>query len=183
MDTQIFAAIVFFVVCGIVFFASKTRNPKRLSNESAEEFHNRLYKEAYSLMSPYLCFQDMKSKNPATYHGSRELSQGITKMRTVVDMNPWNWAAFWILGKGYQAQGRSYEACDAFSRAYAVQEQNAEVAQEYMVECLHVGKTKKAVDLAHAALQLRPDEAGLKANLALCLLIDAQNMTVSGLHL
>ncbi|MDD2335263.1 MAG: hypothetical protein PHD01_01655 [Geobacteraceae bacterium] len=95
-------------------------------------------------------------------------------MRTVVDMNPWNWAAFWILGKGYQAQGRSYEACDAFSRAYAVQEQNAEVAQEYMVECLNVGKTKKAVDLAHAALQLRPDEAGLKANLALCLLIDAQ---------
>jgi Tfp pilus assembly protein PilF len=116
----------------------------------------------------------VKSRDAATRRGRRDLSQGIANLKAVVQMSPGNWAAYWIMGKAYQAQGLSNDACDAFASAYLLQNQNADVAREFMFECLNVGRTKEAVELAYAALQLRPDEPGLKANLALCLLVDAQ---------
>jgi len=116
----------------------------------------------------------VKSQDASTARGKRDLAKGIENLKTVVQVNPNNWPAYWIMGKAYQAQGLSNDACDAFAGAYSIQKENADVAREYTFECLNVGRTAEAVELARTALQLRPQESGLKANLALCLLVDAQ---------
>lgn len=157
-----------------VFVATCNRKPSVPVNESADDRHNRLYKEACALIDPYMRLHGVKRRDASTVRAKRDLAKGIDNLNTVVQMNPDNWAAYWIMGKAYQAQGRSSEACDAFASAYSIQKDNADVAREYMFECLNVGRTKEAVELAHTALRLRPQEPGLKANLALCLLVDAQ---------
>lgn len=90
-----------------------------------------------------------------------------------MEQTPENRNALWIIGKGYQALDCHMAAYDSFGMAYNIDSKNADVAREYMFECLHLGKSKEAVYLAQAALNLRPNDAGLVANFALALLIDA----------
>src|SRR4051794_30100545 len=79
------------------------------------------------------------------------------------------------MGKGYQALGESEKACDAFGHSFALQKQNADVAREYMFECLDLGRVQEGVAAAEHAVALEPKEPGLLANLALAYLIAGNN--------
>lgn len=173
MSTTAYIAAIGLCALTAFFIAACNRRSAVPANESIEDRHNRLYKEACALIDPYMRLHGVKRGDASTDRATRDLTKGIDNLKTVVQINPDNWAAYWIMGKAYQAQSRSSEACDAFASAYSMQKGNAGVAREYMFECLNVGKTKEAVELACAALHLRPQEPGLKANLALCLLVDA----------
>jgi len=71
------------------------------------------------------------------------------------------------MGKAHQALRETTAACEAFGRAYAIQKTNADVAREFMLECLEVGRTSEGITAAEHALSLNPRDAGLLANLAL----------------
>lgn len=141
------------------------------SDESPQELHNRLYKEGCDQIMPYMQLDGTTRNKADSSHSRRELTQGIGNLQRVVQMNPDNWAAHWIIGKAYQALGDSNAACASFASAYAIHKDNPDVAREYMYECLNLGKGVEAVSLALAALRLRPEDPGLKANLALAQLI------------
>lgn len=173
MSTTVYIAIALGVLVAVVITACNWR-PVVAANESIDDRHNRLYNEACNLIDPYMRLHGVSRRDATTARAKRDLAKGIGNLNAVVQINPNNWAAYWIMGKGYQAQGLSSEACDAFASAYSMQKENADVAREYMFECLNVGRTKEAVQLSRAALALRPQDPGLKANLALCLLVDAQ---------
>ncbi len=173
MSTTAYIAIALGVLVAVFITACNRRSAVPV-NESVNDRHNRLYKEACALIDPYMRLHGAARRDATTARARRDLAKGIDNLKTVVQINPDNWAAYWIMGKGYQAQGMSSEACDAFASAYTIQKENADVAREYMFECLNVGRTKEAVQLSRAALALRPQDPGLKANLALCLLVDAQ---------
>ncbi len=115
-----------------------------------------------------------KPKDASTGKAQRDIRNGIDSLNQVVLLNPQNWAAYWVMGKGYQALGDSQNACESFKASWQIHKENADVAREYMFECLNLGRGAEGVTLAEQALTLEPNEPGLIANYALALLIDGQ---------
>ena len=97
--------------------------------------------------------------------------RGLRLMRKVLSIRPDNWAALWTLGKALQVSGDSTEALDAFSKAYSINPSHADVAREASISAMECGRHDAAQTFAEKAVQLRPDDAGLLANLALVSLL------------
>jgi tetratricopeptide (TPR) repeat protein len=162
-------ACTLFLLCLAGCGDQKPENPppKMLTADD----HDRIYKEGCDLIQPYMQLHGVESR-PANNDKARdELKRGISLLEIVVKVNPENWSAYWIIGKGHQALGASEDACDAFGKAFAIQNENADVAREYMLECLMLGRASEGIRAAEHAVQLDPDNAGLIANLALAYLI------------
>jgi len=150
--------------------------------------HNRLYKEGTDLVSPYMRLVNRDFQSADSADAQKALERGIELLRQAIAINPANWSAYWVIGKAYQALGKSGEACDAFGKAYGLEKGNADVAREYMFECLNLGHAAQAIAAARHAVKLKPKDAGLAANLALALLIggkldDAAKAVTSALAL
>ncbi len=131
--------------------------------------HNRLYKEGSDLISPYMQLVGVDSKSADSQTARNDLQRGIELLNQAISIDPANWAAYWIIGKAQQALGDSEQACDAFGASYRLHKGNADVAREYMFECLNLGRAEKGIPAARHAAALKPDDAGLLANLALAL--------------
>lgn len=132
-----------------------------------DEEHNRYYKEASNLVMPYFKLLDGGQKPRKTSKARADLRRGIVLYGAIVSYAPSNWNAYWLMGKTHQALQEPTAACNAFGKAYAIQKENADVAREYMVECLEVGQTSEGIAAAEHALSLEPRDSGLLANLAL----------------
>jgi tetratricopeptide (TPR) repeat protein len=158
------------LVCGVVG-CSRQEAPKTYSAAD----HNRLFKEGGDLIKPYMRLHGQPRNPSITGRARKDVSHGIELLQAVININPTNWAAYWVIGKGYQTLGKSEEACEAFGHSFAIQKQNADVAREYMFECLDLGRAKEGVDAAEHAVALEPNDAGLAANLALAYLIAGRN--------
>jgi Flp pilus assembly protein TadD len=113
--------------------------------------------------------------SPVNRKAQKDISRGIELLQTVVTLNNQNWSAYWVIGKGYQSLGESEKACDAFGHSFVLQKQNADVAREYMLQCLNLGRAQEGVAAAEHAVALEPNEPGLMANLALAYLIASRN--------
>jgi tetratricopeptide (TPR) repeat protein len=133
--------------------------------------HNRLYKEGSDLIWPYVQLIDRNSQSADSQKARQHIQHGIELLDQAVSINPANWSAHWIIGKAQQALGNSEEACKAFGKSYELQKGNADVAREYMFECLKLGRAEKGIAAARHAVTLEPNDAGLVSNLALALLI------------
>jgi tetratricopeptide (TPR) repeat protein len=136
--------------------------------------HNRLYKEGSDLISPYMQLVNRASKSADRQSAQADLERGIELLNQAIAINPANWSAYWIIGKAHQTLGNSESACDAFGKSYGLHKANADVAREYMFECLNLGRAAKGIVAARHAVTLEPENAGLVANLALALLIGGQ---------
>ncbi len=136
--------------------------------------HNRLHQEGFALISSYMLIIDRESKPADSQEAQEELRRGIELLNQAIVINPANWSAYWLIGKAHQAMGNSTAAVEAFGKSYGLQKGNADVAREYMFECLNLGETNKAIGAARHAVRLNPDDPGLVANLALALFIGGQ---------
>ena len=125
------------------------------------------YKEAGDLVRPYMRLSDNQAKPGNGSKAQADLRRGIALYSAVVAYAPTNWAAYWLMGKTYQALRDPTNACDAFGKSFSLQKEKADVAREYMFECLELGRTGEGVMVAEHALSLKPQDAGLLANLAL----------------
>jgi tetratricopeptide (TPR) repeat protein len=140
----------------------------------AKREHDRLYRTGSELIQPYMRLDGSLPKPANSDRARDEIQRGIEFLRQSLAILPSNWPAWWLIGKAYQAMDVRFEACEAFGKAYALHKGNADVAREYMYECLHAGRVAKAIAAARCAVKLKPDNAGLHANLALSLLVGAQ---------
>jgi Tfp pilus assembly protein PilF len=151
---------------------------KKGANESDElgfsvidpETHNVVYKKGTALISPHIWLDGRMPK--MTDQASRDLQLGIQHLQAVTAYNPSNWNAHWIIGKAYQALRNHQEAYQNFKKAYAIEKGNPNVAREFADSCLQLGYGADAVALAASAVQVAPQDAGLRANLALAYLIN-----------
>lgn len=136
------------------------------------EEHNKVYQEGCDLITPYLRLHGVKPK-PVDSAAKATLARGIALLGVVTTYSPANWSAHWICGKGYQALGDSPAACDAFKLAFDIETKHPDVAREYMFECLNLGRGSEGLRAARVAVDLKPSDAGLHANLALAYLVSA----------
>jgi tetratricopeptide (TPR) repeat protein len=140
-------------------------------DEFAGRSHNDLYRWATSLVWPYLEIGGEPKSDPTTAEARDQLTLGVRLLNRVTRINPQNWAAHWALGMTYRAVREPEHEYEAFQRSYAINPKHADVAREFMGACLALGKGDEAIMLARRALELKPDDMGLLANLALALLI------------
>lgn len=146
-----------------------------------QENHNPYYKIGTKLIEPYIptsektAYVDKKAKD--------DILEGIRYLDAVTQINPNNFAAYWIKGKGYQALNQHDSAYFQFDKSFQINKDNPDVAREFMIECLHLGKGKEAVNVSLHALSLDSNNAGLIGNLALAYLIngdlDLANTTIN----
>lgn len=136
--------------------------------------HNDYYLRGTGLLKPYMQLVGSRAKPTNTQEAQAEVREGIELLKKVVQINPDNWNAYWVIGKGYQALHESENACNAFLKAYKINSNHPDVAREYMYECLILGRAKEAIDAAVHAMELKPEDAGLVANAGLAYLIAGQ---------
>ncbi|MFI4848887.1 MAG: tetratricopeptide repeat protein [Gimesia chilikensis] len=140
----------------------------------ASQEHDRLYRAGLDLINPYMQIVGRETQPADTETAQEELKRGIELLKWVLDINPGNGSAWWIIGKAEQALDNTEVACDAFGHAYRLKSENADTAREYMYECLKLGRAAQAIAAARHARELKPDDMGLVANLALALLIGGE---------
>lgn len=133
--------------------------------------HDRRYKTACNLIQPYFHLHGVKSRPVLSLKDSGKLRTGIRILERVIEYRPSNWAAHWIIGKAHQALAEPDLACEAFKRAFEIERRNPDVAREYALECLHLGRFEDAIAANQQAIQSSPADAGLLANLALAYLL------------
>jgi tetratricopeptide (TPR) repeat protein len=140
----------------------------RSMSKADERKHDELFKRGADLISPYMRLTD-RPRRKAT--DARDLREGIRLLDEALKLFPGNWSALWIQGKAFQALDEHAQAYARFKRAYALQRDNPDVGREFMFECLEVGHVDEAVEAAGAAASRAPRDAGVRANLALALLL------------
>lgn len=101
----------------------------------------------------------------------RDLRAGIACLDRAIQLAPDNWGALWIRGKAFQSLGDHRGAVDAFGRAFQIQSNNPDVGRELVVELLETNSLQRAVGVSEQLAARYPDNAGLRANLALARLL------------
>jgi tetratricopeptide (TPR) repeat protein len=131
--------------------------------------HDRLYEEAADLMDGLIVYHDQNDFE-LDAHGRKKLERAMRLFEHVVQMNPRNWPAFWLMGKIYQRFKDNESALDCFSKSHQNNPTHRDVAREAAIAAMESRKPELAVGFCERAIQAQPSNAGLRANLALALL-------------
>ena len=138
-----------------------------------KEQYCQVYEHGADLIYPHMQCDGRHSKMNAK--AKRDLAEGIACMKAIIVYDSVNWAAFWIMGKAYQALDEQKLEYESFKAAFDIQKEWPDVAREYAGSCLKLGLGKDAVITTKHAISLSPNDAGLQANLALAYLAIGKN--------
>jgi Flp pilus assembly protein TadD len=134
--------------------------------------HDALYRRGVALIDPYMALHDREPARSA--HRETDLRNGIACLNRALTLVPSNWAALWVRGKAQQALGDHAAARDSFRAAYTLRPDNPDVGRELVAELLELSDFRGAVPVAERLAESAPTDAGLRANLALVLVLDGQ---------
>jgi tetratricopeptide (TPR) repeat protein len=146
-------------------------NPDDISPELRDEY-NFKFEKAFDILSNNV-FIHGKTRSPE-FMGKKKIKEAISLLIRCVEIWGGSWNAMWGLGKAHQALGNHMTALGWFERALKIEESNPDVFREATIECLGLGKAEKALEYARKACDLKPEDAGLKSNLALALLLNKE---------
>jgi hypothetical protein len=128
-----------------------------------------LYKQATELTEGLL-MGGSGSGPPLEAPERGRLTRAIAHLEQVVEINPGNWAAMWVMGKAHQRLEDHGTALGWFSRAHRLNPDQPDVAREASISAMEEGHPQEAIGFCERALESSPDDAGLRSNLALTLL-------------
>jgi tetratricopeptide (TPR) repeat protein len=109
----------------------------------------------------------------------RRLGEAADLLRQGTERDSRSFPAWWLLGKVYQRLGEHEQAHHAFGRALEANPKQVDGCREYVHSCLEVGRVDAALPVAERACSLKPDDLGLRANLALVLLFAGKMVEAS----
>jgi tetratricopeptide (TPR) repeat protein len=135
----------------------------------AVEEHNRLFREAFSLLEGKLRIGG-KPEPTFSVQSEADTREAIELLEQVVTLNPGNWAAFWAMGKAHQALDQHDAALRCFSSGLALNSKDAGIAQEAAIEAMECCRPDLAVTYGRVAVGLAPNNPGVQANLGLAFL-------------
>lgn len=138
-----------------------------LANRSIED----LYKEGSDLVWPFLILADKPRRPLVTRYDHSCINRGMALLELVIERTHGNWPAVWSLGKALQAAGAPERALEQFRRAFELNPRHADIAREYIAECLVLGRGLDAVKASLSLCEMNPASAILRANLAYALVI------------
>jgi tetratricopeptide (TPR) repeat protein len=133
--------------------------------------YNRKYEIAFDLLRKYAFIQHSHTKQP-NFLARKHIKEAVSLLQRCLEIWRDSWAAMWGIGKAHQALGNHLAALGWFERAMRIEESNPDIYREATIEALSLGEEEKALTYAKKALELKPDDDGLQANLALALLLN-----------
>jgi tetratricopeptide (TPR) repeat protein len=150
---------------GETFYVGRTAS----TSKSSKSRHNELYQRASQLIEGLILLDD-RPPAPLDASNRSRLESAIPLFEEVVQINPGNWPAMWLLGKIYQRLSNYDSALAWFSRSHRVNPDHVDVAREAAIAAMDAGRPTEAIDYCRRALETQPEDAGLHANLAVALL-------------
>lgn len=136
--------------------------------------HNRAFEEAAGIVRNELPAEGSEDVSPAGWFARRKLARALALFQRVVELNSNNWSAHWMLGRVHLRLQDTASALQAFERAHAANPAQPELARQASRCAMDLGQHQTAVALAQRAVQLDPNSAALRYNLALASLLAGQ---------
>ena len=133
-----------------------------------------LFEKARKLVWPYLGFHEGPAADASTRKARRHLQQGAEQLGRVTERFAGAANVFWLLGMTHRALGARGPSLAAFERAYELAPRHPDVARELMMAYLLADRAADAVRVNRRAVDDHPQDAGLRSNLALALLVSGQ---------
>jgi hypothetical protein len=152
-------------VTGQKLYVGRTERPQGGDRDRQDA----LYKQATELVEGLL-MGGSGSGQPLDAAERGRLTRAISLLEQVVEINPGNWAAMWVVGKAYQRLEDHKTAVCWFTRAHRLNPDQPDVAREASISAMEEGRPEEAIAFCERALEASPDDAGLHSNLALALL-------------
>jgi tetratricopeptide (TPR) repeat protein len=134
-----------------------------------------LFSRAAELVEPFALGPPSKLLDATA---RKSLEAGRTLLQRAHERTP-TFASAWFLGKVEMRLGHLEAALPAFLQAYSLDPNQADGCRELAALYLELDRAGDALPVARRALELRPDDAGLRCNLALVLLLTGD---VPGAH-
>jgi Flp pilus assembly protein TadD len=133
--------------------------------------HNRLFLQAAAMIQGEIPLHGQPDLPAPDLLQTRKLKSAITLFERVVEMNPTNWSAMWLVGKIYQRFQNTPVALSWFVRSFRVNPSQPDVAREVSICAMEIGRHDVAIAAAERATQIEPNNPGLHSNLALAYLL------------
>jgi tetratricopeptide (TPR) repeat protein len=140
-------------------------------NDNLIAEHNRLFKEASTIIHDQIPLHGQPELPSPNWLLAQKLRHAVALYKRVLDMNPANWSAMWLIGKVHQRFRELPEALTWFERSHQTNPSQPDVVREASICAMEIGSTEKAIEYSLCAAQLKPSDAGLRANLALAYLL------------
>lgn len=129
------------------------------------QLHNELYREAAKILWPYLPLED--GLTPGKPVDPEDIERGRRLLVRVLEMDPDNWSALWVLGMACRVAGYKDDAYQALHHAFEVKPDHVDVGRELVLQCCINGRGVEAVSVSRRVLALKPGDGGLLSNHAL----------------
>lgn len=142
-------------------------------NPVLRDEYNRNYTAAFDILSKHVFIQGSGRKSVG-FLGKKQIKESITMLQRCVEIWRKSWQSMWGLGKAHQALGNHLSALRWFEKALKIEETNPDVWREATIESLNLGEAEKALIYAQKARELKPDDPGLRSNLALAFVLNKQ---------
>src|SRR5271155_5697780 len=123
-------------------------------NEQLVQEHNRLFKQALSIVEGKLSSQGQPDMPVPGWLLSRNFKHAIALFERVLEINPGNWSAMWFMGKVHQRLRNNAEAFSWFERAYHVNPSHPDIAREASISAMEIGSHDSAIVFANRATQI-----------------------------
>jgi len=128
------------------------------------------FDDGAAAVKPYLIL-DGRPRQQLDVAARRRVTGGIESLLQYAQHVPDSWQALWLAAKGHEALGDHEAMARELGRARSLQPGRAEIGREYCKALLNTGRFDEAVEVARAASDADPSDAGLIANLALAQLL------------
>jgi len=138
------------------------------------ELHDLMMRGATDLLIPYLHFGPAPGKPSVAAEGRAGVLRACEMLERVIEMNPGNWSAMWLLGKGRDLLDQTEAAYEAFKGAYRLNGENPNVGRELMLVCMTLDRPEETLRISEHVISLSPNDPGLLANHTLALLMNSQ---------
>jgi len=141
-------------------------NPPRIIRE-----RDRLYARATDLTEGEFILDGVPRPGPPSWLTALRLRRAIRLLRRVVEINPYSWPSWFMIGKAYERLGATEAALEAFKRAVEIVPTNGSMAKEACAQAMALEYYDWAVQFAELALKGRPDDPAAHSNMGVLLLI------------
>jgi tetratricopeptide (TPR) repeat protein len=148
---------------------------QRQFTESEAARHNSLVEHAWKLTKGHMILEGDEPARRPGWFARRRLNEAMRLFEQALGINSEGWSSMWALGKIQQRLGNHQASLDWFARAQKINPSHPDVAREAGLAALDCGEAELAVQLCSCAVDNRPGDAGLVANLALAHLLNSDD--------
>lgn len=128
--------------------------------------HDALMDEAAAITDGEIWLAEERRPGKPGWFARRKLNKGLALYEQILEINPENSAAMWMIGKIYQRLRLPDKAFDYFKQAHLIDPEQPDFAREAGLTALDLGLAEEALHLCQRAIENDSKDPGLVANLA-----------------